>query len=143
MYLQKARTPCVTRPPAMYFRVSPPRGGGACPRCQEQSSAQPTLRVSEPGDASEREADNIAERVMRASLPGGPPVSDTVSAPDDIAAPAPLSAHLNNGAPLDHAARGFFESRFQADFGGVRVHTGPRSARRIATASGTTVTGGA
>jgi hypothetical protein len=40
--------------------------GGSCPRCR-QHAAQSGLRMSEPGDPFERQADRVAERIMQAS----------------------------------------------------------------------------
>jgi hypothetical protein len=57
--------------------------GGGCPRCKEESAAQTKLRVSQPGDAYEQEADRVAESVMRmpesgssedTKLAGGPQI---------------------------------------------------------------------
>ena len=39
--------------------------GGGCPRCQEESLLQTKLRISEPSDKYEQEADRIADEVMR------------------------------------------------------------------------------
>jgi hypothetical protein len=40
--------------------------GGACPRCQ----AKTDLKIGEPGDVFEREADAMADRIMRMPNPG-------------------------------------------------------------------------
>ena len=40
--------------------------GGGCPGCQKDSSdIQTKLRVSEPGDVHEQEADRVADEIMR------------------------------------------------------------------------------
>ncbi len=39
--------------------------GGGCPRCQEDLGMQTKLKIGEPGDKYEQEADRIAEQVMR------------------------------------------------------------------------------
>ncbi len=39
--------------------------GGGCPRCKAESSIQPKLRIGEPNDQYEQEADRVAEQVMR------------------------------------------------------------------------------
>ncbi len=40
--------------------------GGGCPRCQ---AAAPNLKISEPDDSYEQEADRVAEQVMRMPIP--------------------------------------------------------------------------
>ncbi|MCW4460963.1 DUF4157 domain-containing protein [Sphingomonas sp. BT-65] len=119
----------------------------------------PKLAVSTPGDADEREADALADRVMRmtAPAPGPLPVSATNGAAlaraccasceaDDDETPiarkaadgggvAQRSAHsaaaavANGGAPLASAERAFFEPRFGHDLSGVRIHTDARAAQ--------------
>ena len=39
--------------------------GGGCPRCQEQALLQTKLKISEPGDVYEQEADLIADEVIQ------------------------------------------------------------------------------
>ncbi|HBB31135.1 MAG TPA: hypothetical protein DDZ80_08865 [Cyanobacteria bacterium UBA8803] len=43
--------------------------GGGCPRCQEKLGIQTKLKISEPGDKYEQEADRIADEVMRMPEP--------------------------------------------------------------------------
>lgn len=43
--------------------------GGGCPRCQEEAFLQTKLKISEPGDKYEQEADRVAEQVMRMPEP--------------------------------------------------------------------------
>jgi len=43
--------------------------GGECPRCQNQVTLQTKLKVGEPGDRYEQEADRIADEVMRMPEP--------------------------------------------------------------------------
>ena len=94
------------------------------------------LKVSQPGDAGERQAERIAEAVMS---PGGctgcTPVSPCASCASGIQraadGAAPESASLpglGSGRPLDASSRDFFEPRFGRDLGAVRVHDGPREA---------------
>jgi hypothetical protein len=113
--------------------------GGPCPSCGNNKLAtepiQAALRISEPGDTYEQEADRVAEQVMRrmgprnaredvatASLvqrrtgtPAGGEAKAGVSSVVDVALSSP-------GQPLDPATRGFFEPRFGHDFSRVRVH---------------------
>jgi flagellar motor protein MotB len=77
------------------------------------------LGLSRPGDASEREADRVADAVMRA--------------PDGLASPRPVSQSgelssfagpLGSGVPLDGRSRAFFEPRLDRPLGDVRIHAG-------------------
>ena len=93
----------------------------------------PKLSVSQPDDPREREADRVADEVMR--MPVGlsaTPVYRMCSECQDevqrspLSPVAPSSWHgsmgLSSGTPLSDATRGFFEPRFGTDFSGVRVH---------------------
>lgn len=111
--------------------------GGSCPRCQAGASS--SLRVSEPDDALEREADQVADKVMRS--PSSPieqsesevrpavrrkPIGDT----DAAVAGTPVASGLQSpGKPLDTSTRDFMESRFGHDFAEVRVHDGAEAAQ--------------
>jgi hypothetical protein len=112
-------------------------------------AARSDIAVSQPGDASEREADAMAQAALSgsasaptASAPcaacaaGGATCSTcgeqkvhrsaSASAGTGMAAPATIARALplGAGAALDTGARAFFEPRFGVDFSGVRVHTG-------------------
>lgn len=117
-------------------------GHGSCPTCaaEEGVTLRPKLTVSEPGDLYEREADRVAEQVMRmpdAGIgelhPQDRPRLQAKMAPgrasDD---PSDLQAQVSviqgGGQPLSRSVRDFFEPRFGYDFGRVRVHTGAREA---------------
>ncbi|HEX8557064.1 MAG TPA: DUF4157 domain-containing protein, partial [Pyrinomonadaceae bacterium] len=115
---------------------------------------QAKLRVSQPGDHFEREADSVAEQVMREPEPspaalapggeggraaegegaGGRPRLQAARAgagqgAGDAAAPPIVYEVLGaGGRPLDAEARAFFEPRFGLDFSQVRVHTDARAA---------------
>ncbi|WP_280286782.1 DUF4157 domain-containing protein [Pseudomonas sp. BN417] len=131
---------------------SPCACGGSCPRCQAKSA----LKVGAPDDAFEREADAVADQVMRmesAAHPFGPAPSGvqrkctqcekeseapllqprsasagaSASAP---AAPASVDAVLGStGRALDAQTRAFFEPRFARDFSGVQVHADSAAAQ--------------
>jgi peptidoglycan hydrolase-like protein with peptidoglycan-binding domain len=89
---------------------------------------QPKLTVSRPDDASEREADQMADQVMR--LPG-PDADDRTDhrLAGDRTVPEPSAARLSalagGGLPLTSGVREFFEPRFGRDLGDVRLHTDP------------------
>lgn len=112
------------------------------------------LAINTPGDAYEREADRVADQLMR--IPeqklkrscvcgGGCPEckaeqpnqererlqTKRVGASDTEQAAAPPIVHevlRSPGQPLDPATRAFFEPRFGHNFGDVRVHTDAKAA---------------
>jgi hypothetical protein len=130
--------------------------GGSCPRCQAKSS----LTIGPPDDAYEREADSVADRIMRMPeedvtvTPAASsiqrkceacehedeekllqPKRETAHSATSGAAPAGVHDVLrSSGRPLAGGTRAFFENRFGRDFSSVRVHTDAaagRSARDI------------
>lgn len=72
---QPPSPPSITRLPAraagkVQLKCSCPGGGGSCPACSEDRlPLQTKLTVSEPGDRFEREADRVADQVMRMKDP--------------------------------------------------------------------------
>lgn len=90
--------------------------------------------MSQRGDASEREADRVADQVMHqpagaiSSMSG----AQVARAPLNGAAPsapAALSGPLRGQhQSLDASARSFFEPRFGRDFSDVRIHTDEKAA---------------
>ena len=149
--------------------------GGSCPRCEVNSSEPDPLRanhlgdahcgeaytgvavatlgiqrkptVSSPADRFEREADKIAETVMRMAVPAPvgwrpPAIQSTCTVCEDeekktfrakqassasgeagLDTASAVRAAAQGGAPLPGALRFFFEPRFGHAFGHVRVHT--------------------
>lgn len=106
--------------------------GGGCPSCQTQS----ILPVSQTKDASEIEADRIAEKVMRATdfQPPAKPLSESIAPPVQTKSDGSgnsIDSKLSNkitssqggGNSLDDGAKMFMESRFGADFSRVKIHT--------------------
>lgn len=102
-----------------------------------RGASQSELRVSEPGDASELEAERLAERVLSAQPPGSP--TDAAAARPAVIqraaedSRAPVNARepvvpRGGGDALPARARDFFEPRFGRDLGDVRVHTGADAA---------------
>jgi hypothetical protein len=100
---------------------------------------QAKLQVGPADDSYEREADQVAAEVMRnlspsvapeeeetrvrrASLDGVVGLEGGPLAPDTEAA---ISRDRGSGAPLPEPLRRSMEHSFGADFGAVRVHTGP------------------
>jgi Domain of unknown function (DUF4157) len=126
--------------------------GGGCPRCASAASSsavvpiqrQPT--ISAPRDADEREADEVADQVMRFAEPAL--ISPAAAAVQRQCAPCELEEQTTirtmrtsspntdatldtgaavraagrGGAPLSNHLRAYFEPRFGHDFSGVRVH---------------------
>jgi len=125
------------------------RGQGPATRV----AVQPKLRVGAAHDPLEREADEVADQVMRAPdpgslllqrCPGGCPGDDEDVQPVARRTPeeglepvvdADIQAQRGLGRPLSHAERAFFEPRFGHDFGHVRVH-GDRHAAGLARSVG-------
>ena len=134
--------------PTLYRKSSCACGGG-CPSCQSNSSG---LKISQPSDAAEIEADQIADRVMR--MPAGTETAtptnqidpgnsinrkcDACDDEEERIQRKPLPAaggtssqnpgYVNNvissgGQPLDRTTRHFFEPRLGRDLSAVRIHT--------------------
>jgi hypothetical protein len=125
--------------------------GEGCPRCQNKLPIQTKLAVSQPGDIYEREADRVAEEVMRmpapnlhrscASCTAGGTTCPRCAAEENnslqrraenaseagASVPENFLGDLGPGEPLDSATRVFFEPRFGRDFARVRIHTGARA----------------
>jgi hypothetical protein len=137
----------VTRPPASFLPAV-----SHLPRI-----IQPKLVVGEVNDPLEREANRVADQVMRMSAPmqteaGGTlqrkcaaceeaEPSETLQAKwhdfrefSNTDAPPIVGEVLRSaGEPLDALARAFFEPRFGRDFSQVRVHADDRAARSAQT----------
>ncbi len=110
-----------------------------------QRLVQAKLKISQPGDLYEEEADRIAEQVVQRKaeschcgvtcskcqaetkglIQRKPELhSNTSGAP----VPGSFLHQIGSGQPLPHSARAFLEPRFGQDFGSVRVHTDAQSA---------------
>ena len=113
--------------------------------------------VSSPDDAAARDADRIADHVVsmpdpaprslasagaalqrapvrtrrrrRRAAPPTSPAAAPVAAGGSPAASLmrSVAAAASGGSPLSRKTRAFLEPRFGADFGGVKVHTGPKA----------------
>lgn len=127
--------------------------GGGCPACQGKSS---DLKVSQPNDPTEIEADQIADKVMR--MPANKTESEAnisssetaiyrkcdacedeeetvqrMALPSGGGIPAQSPAHMreaisSGGSPLERTARIYFEPLFGTDFSHVRVHADRQAA---------------
>jgi hypothetical protein len=97
---------------------------------------QPKLNVNQPGDKYEREADRVADEIVRmsdsvfhrssGSAAGKHPSSDRMAqhlayGPCSSATHG-LASQLGPGQPLDSLTRDFMDTRFGRDFSHVRIH---------------------
>ena len=107
--------------------------GGTCPHCKakEEAAVQTKLTVGPPGDAYEREADAVAERVARMPEPGAGVAGkgaasgiQRLAGAGSAGGTTDLSLPMGGARPLSPQTRAFMEPRFGADFSGVRVHAG-------------------
>jgi hypothetical protein len=130
-------------------RIDPSAGGFAPVVGNQQMQAllrpQPhsNLVVSQPGDASELEAERIAGEIVRSKAPATCSPGERCECEsclqrrtsDASAVSADGTSALNSeGRPLDDGTRAFFEPRFGRDLSDVRIHTGhdaSRSARAL------------
>ncbi len=85
--------------------------GGDCPRCQRHSADLP---ISQPHDASEIAAENMADTITRKW--------DGDSSPLSVFRNEITSSH-GSGGQMDSRTQRFMESRFGSDFRDVVIHT--------------------
>jgi hypothetical protein len=86
----------------------------------------PQVRVSEPGDREEVQADQLARTVLAGAAPPAPHTpASTGPVPDGVLPAGP-------GEPLPAALRAEFEQRFGADLSLVRLHRGEAAAQAAA-----------
>ncbi|HEX3864895.1 MAG TPA: DUF4157 domain-containing protein [Stellaceae bacterium] len=91
---------------------------------------QRKARISQPGDADERQADHAAQRVMRVPETARSAASRPRHSIADRSPPGDFGRSLHSsGQPLDTPTRGFFEDRFGHDFSNVRIHSDASAAR--------------
>jgi hypothetical protein len=108
--------------------------GGECSECSKKKrfGLQTKLKVNEPGDIYEQEADRIADQVMETpahtAVSGAPPRIQRFSGQSNgqmDTAPASVDQALaSTGRPLEPVLRQDMEERFGYDFSRVRVHSG-------------------
>lgn len=112
------------------------QGNQAVQELARQGAIQPKLAVSDPDDASEREAERVAETVLAADEPVQTAEPDVAIQPSGGSAEGTaidgdlqreIRSVTSGGRALPEATRGYFETRFGRDFGDVRVHTGGRA----------------
>lgn len=124
-------------------------GNQAVSRLMKSGALQAKLRIGQPGDKYEQEADRVADVVMRMSEPGMQrqvePEEEEEEELQTKAQPchtltvgptthAKIQSLKGGGQPLPDSARSFFEPRFGHDFSQVRLHSGgaaEKSARDV------------
>ncbi len=127
--------------PEMLRQMQRQVGNRAVTHLLASGRVQAKLTVGPAGDRYEREADHMADSVMR-SAAAPTPDQDEATAPIQRTPAGPiglqggdageqiesrLAANKGGGAPLPAATRAKMESGLNADFGQVRVHTGAES----------------
>jgi len=100
-------------------------GNQAVLRMLRNGTLQTKLEVNTPGDKHEREADRVADEVVRMPLPAMSRPSTRASAGAPVQSAFP--ALPGRGQPLPQGVRSQMEPRFAHDFGGVRIHTGAQA----------------
>ncbi len=110
-----------------------PGPAGECEDCRKKKrlGLQTKLKVNEPGDTYEQEADRIADQVLampsHSSARGNPPRIQRYSGEligQTDAVPATVDQALaSTGKPLEPALRQDMEQRFGYDFSQVQVHS--------------------
>ncbi|MCX9012822.1 MAG: DUF4157 domain-containing protein, partial [Candidatus Methanoperedens sp.] len=138
-------------------------GNRAVKRLIRSGALQAKLKVSQPGDKYEQEADRVAEQVMRTpgsirrrhprcikDKPGKEDEEELLQAKEFSGSTSEVTPELESrintihsgGKPLSQSARSYFEPRFGQDFGKVRVHTDRAAAEIVHTLNAHAFTAG-
>jgi len=125
-------------------------GNQAVQQLAQNGELQAKLEVSSPSDPAEREAERVAERVVREDWSRGGVTEDGTEPAQRESSPQVTLSELpdgtsdggslseegestvrrgirDSGRPLSTETRSFFEARFGTDFSDVRVHTGAQA----------------
>ena len=102
-------------------RLQQRQGNHAVQQLLRAGVVQTKLRISEPGDAAEREAERAAGAVTGVTESAREPLPIRTPA-DPLNQPTPERAVQSGGQPLSEAERAFFEDRFGRELGAVRIH---------------------
>lgn len=143
----KAPTPSVSpgRQVATHAHRHPPADNRLMQAAARRAGIRAKLEVGEVDDPEEREAEAIADRVMRtpegaccaSCATGGSCGNETVRRTADggtmrrslsPSASSGIRGLAGGGEPLPPRLRGFFEPRLGDDLSSVRLHTGPAAA---------------
>lgn len=134
-YMQSVNTPHGGGSPTIQRKCN---CGGSCESCagkeDEAGKIQTKLAIGAPDDVYEQEADRVAEQVMKMSEPSllsgdnaaGNSMNIQRISESSGSAGIPgegIDIDQNGGETISFATRRFMEPRFDADFGGVRLHT--------------------
>lgn len=114
-------------------------GNQAVQRLFKSGVIQAKLKIGQPGDIYEQEADRVAEQVMQMPEPlvQRPLYEEERLQTKEIPGQTPevtpdIESRINSirgsGQPLPKSARAFFEPRFGYDFSSVCVHSNPEAA---------------
>jgi outer membrane protein OmpA-like peptidoglycan-associated protein len=149
-----AKTSNDVSPSAAWHALHQTLGNQGVQRLLRAGVIQAKLRVGQPNDSYEQEAEQVADRVMRMPAPaeretpcaacasGESPCPKCLAGKErlvqreaagsdahgaGVSVPDSLIHSLGPGQTLDPATRGFMEQRFGHDFSRVRVHTGAAS----------------
>ncbi|KAG0089713.1 hypothetical protein BGZ92_004328 [Podila epicladia] len=112
-----------------------------CEECKskKQLGLQKKLKIGEPGDVYEQEADHVANEVMAVPVStfkrNTPSLRSTVQRKVERGSGMEMDVPLvvdevlrSYGQPLDIETRSFMEKRFGHDFGEIRIHADARAA---------------
>lgn len=94
-----------------------------------RANLQPKLKVGAPGDSYEREADRVADQVMRMPDEEVKPKHEVGVSGAARIERSVAGSSSGGGQPLSDSVRSYFEPRFGADFSQVRLHTDERAAK--------------
>ena len=136
-----------------------PGAAGECAACRKKkltggATLQKKLAIGSAHDPAEREADRVADTVMRMASPGAetggavqPGItlqrrSDGGAGGVGEAPPIVHNVLSSPGRPLDAGTRGFMEPRFGTDLSHVRVHSDARAAESAQAVNATAYTVG-
>ena len=131
-------------------------GNQAVSRLMKSGALQAKLRIGQPEDIYEQEADRVADAVMRMPEPGvqRQPIGEEeeeelrrqpIEEEEELQAKttsgripevqpnieSQIYSLKGGGQPLSENDRAFFEPRFGSDFSQVRVHTDTQAARAV------------
>lgn len=121
--LSRASSPAPTQ--CAQANVLQPEGNLSVQSLLRAGARMSNYEVSKPGDPFEREAESVAERVVRDGASEGEAAPRSNGGVGAYGRVVPGQA---SGRPLGDAARAFYEPRLGQDFGDVRVHTDARAA---------------
>ena len=144
---QPANYPRISNSPESLLALQKTIGNRALQRMLASQSVQAKLSVGPANDVYEQEADRVASQVVRSTTT---PEQDSVQTQSNDSTVQPkstgatstngsspasggLESRVNgskgSGGALPEGTRSFMESRFGADFSGVRIHTGGEAAQ--------------